>query len=534
MTTEPWLLEPRWGYLQRKFVLTNYYLRSAKRLVAAEKTRHYSGQAPETLLGLLSEILDILTDRLDQHAVGLGMIAGGLPGGRTPETLEWGLQAIANASMDLIELIDETRAADVESVPWGLVNYLERHCDQIDKRLIVLIRPWALFNYGHLDLNTWLLDKRESWLDDKMIQLLDELPTIQILSFPISERHNILLHAAMGHEIGHGLDKLLAEEENLEYDARKFTTLDHPKLSYYFASTIHVDEHSHPFEYYFRRHWPEYDRREQLSEAEDKFLETALRHSLAGWLREYICDLLAVRLFGPAALFALAETACAVKTLSEPGRNGSYPPPVSRLQVMLDELEVQGFFGEDDVTRWLVDEHHDYGSFIVREKNHIRELCRRFQFEILSEGFEGRGRDTPQRAYDELIYYTIMNGPLDSVRSYVRGLEREGYFIRPESLRSDVLALVQYLQQNAPPNYPIVSNDQQSTPLSSILNASWIYWLFVRETCLDENPDPLASSLLEEHERINQFALKAIESSAYQLEKLPMTPLEPIDSEPEL
>src|SRR5207244_3726188 len=159
--------------------------------------------------------------------------------------------------------------------------------------------------------------------------------------YPQIERHNVLKHAFhIGHELGHLVDEAAAIQ------------------THFLAETVTLDEMSSLIELQAVETLTSQIEEQVASDYAAILLDvkTDISERLARWLTEFVCDIVAVSVSGPAAIASLLDTAYAEKTLDfdlyeirsrrlDPRESNAafYPPMRSRLAVMVNVAARHGF-----------------------------------------------------------------------------------------------------------------------------------------------------------------------------------------------
>jgi len=154
---------------------------------------------------------------------------------------------------------------------------------------------------------------------------------LAVLSFPAAERDNVLLHSALGHELGHVL--LVHNKDVDKYPGRTDLKLDEQALR---AAAERIDAETGAISA---------DAKVSgniFSERMYRQVSAFAAKTLARWRDELFADAYSVYLLGPAPVLALYDLA------GLPGPSPTHPPGYLRFLVMLECLRLSGFAREDD------------------------------------------------------------------------------------------------------------------------------------------------------------------------------------------
>ena len=104
----------------------------------------------------------------------------------------------------VIPLVRYVQRSETKEVPWSLIpNFEEIVKKSLGDNYVIIIRPQWHWNYAVLMTNVTSFLKAivEEYLGDPDLLLLDD--RIHVISFPMLEKTNFLLHTVFGHELGH-------------------------------------------------------------------------------------------------------------------------------------------------------------------------------------------------------------------------------------------------------------------------------------------------------------------------------------------
>jgi hypothetical protein len=370
-------------------------------------------------------------------------------------------------------------------LPWSLPQPLELLSEKILPGTSLMLRPQWKYNYAILpyDLGESYREELEKLFTKEQVgHIFEGFPErFHIISFPSIERRTALLHCDLGHEIGHLVAKkfLEVEDENSAYlvDLRKGIA----------ARVTSENSGAEP---------------QVIQEIIQQKLELAAEVWWSG-LTEIISDMFAMRLLGPAALFALFQMALG-DTLDLPPteRTSFYPPWRTRLRHALHTLET--------VTLIPISVGDDESPETKKTREDVQQ--RIDEIKVLTS--EDSDREAIADDWVTLLAYESIEGAIEEVERFLQN-EHGGAFMVPAELYGDVYHLVQRLSYNIPPNAIEDSSfDSRPARLEIILNAAWFY----RISAL-KNPftgGEIDEDFQKQYRILNRLTLKAIEFSHVQ------------------
>jgi hypothetical protein len=225
------------------------------------------------------------------------------------------LSDIIDYSMSLLD------HAHTAQTPRGLAHIMEQFREHFHPESTLLIAPISEYNYTIEDelprlanalRNTLVLAARF----EELSQCFEK--RFFVVRFPRVERENILLHAILGHEVGHPIaaDYLRQDRAAADYDA--MVRLLKRRIQEEYRSELRTEPNK-------------IERKAQL-------FDECINHRVRG-IEELVSDVVAVALFGVSALFAAAEILIPDGLDVVPQEPEFYPPVRMRLRVMCQALE---------------------------------------------------------------------------------------------------------------------------------------------------------------------------------------------------
>jgi hypothetical protein len=448
-----------------------------KRAEALRKNLHRlrSLQFPSETAEKLIDFFDGVATFLEQEALA----------GRTSvlptESVFARAQFILNALIGVYSHLRFIEGASTPRTPWSVVGPFEKLGGAVHPDAHFIIRPQWTYNYTIRELiqpyKDFLKKNVPKSKQSRVNKLFSGLPSrFYVVSFPGIERKNVLLHAVVGHEFGHPI-------------AKKFFEGDDPK-SFLFDifNAVTKELSAKPSEW-----------------AKTTQLAAEVRQHA---LEEILCDLTQLRLFGPAAIFAMEEFAY---NFLLDKLYGWHPPWRYRLRITLDDLT-------DAHVDQLLSEVRDDVALKVKDRvQTLRKLVQKKDDRVIIDskvftriGFRFAEKAIPKAKAlltKELGKYDLFQG---------ESLGR---------LSGDVGTLVERLQSRIPPN-EIQGDGKDFYPADTpaILNAGWFYTIGYQDSLFNEKTltkapaTKLIGQFVQEDGAVKRLILRAIEYADLQKE----------------
>lgn len=321
--------------------------------------------------------------------------------------------------------------------------------------------PTYEYNYSYQPLKRFLLLVSRMLPDSR--EKLKELPdNLAVLSFPDIYKDNVIANSELAHEIGHFIDelggvttkilkKVKVDKTKLREEINK--DLDTEKLPYLLVEKIKAE------------------RIKQIN------------YNIKRWVQELLSDLIAIRLCGPAFVFALSELLLTKQIADD--ANIDYPPATLRLRILLEEMKSINYIDK------LSNENKDIVKDLISEiDEHIKSV--------------------PQKTGEPLV-----NEAIESVLDLIKqesNTATNGFQYEPDRFGNEVFELLEKLKQYVPPCE--IKRGKPANPIS-ILNAGMIF----RLTWKNYPPPITITSQENESEVVNIINLlvsKSIELSMIQ------------------
>ena len=358
--------------------------------------------------------------------------------------------------------------ASIERTPTMLVKPIEKLIQPIMEGIHFILRPQWTYNYGQIEVVNGYKTASEGLFVGHGLNL-DEYNKVYVLSFPGFERSNILLHVNIAHEIGHcfqeeyvNLDQFVSKAELREelkesFGSKKGLSLLRP-LSKIIGET-------------------------------NSFCKNAIT--------EFLADLFSLRLFGPAAIFALHEVALLSKSMDQ--IRGEHPPWRTRLRLLLKELDWSKWCDALKKSLPKLGDFPEAGIIVDSVDERVSQLL-----ELVKDTTD---EDVISKSDATRIAYSHALKNIPKLRSL---LERPGFSQFGPELCDQTLRLTQLLANKIPPNEYFTKDSFGIADLRCILNAGWFY----RIAHVSEMSSGECEAHYQQFDLLNRLLLKAIELSS--------------------
>lgn len=214
----------------------------------------------------------------------------------------------------LIPTLRYVKRSQTKDVPWSLIPNLEKIVNGLlGDNYIILLRPQWNWNY------TVMIYDRCEYLKSKVMEFTSKDlrkidKKVHIISFPILEKTNFLLHTIIGHEIGHFyqknfFDKNLTNKWEKQKNYELITKLKEKRSTKKTEDSI-------------------------LSRIEDAKNAKEIIRIYKGMVREIIPDIIGYLIFGPSMLFVLYYFHFWHPDTSPSIVNQYYPPLNLRIKIL--------------------------------------------------------------------------------------------------------------------------------------------------------------------------------------------------------
>lgn len=205
--------------------------------------------------------------------------------------------------------------ASYPRIPWALISPIEKVIARLVPGARVILRSDWEYNYSILrvtEIYRRAFEPMRTYFEDSVFA--DPAPAWNIVSLPMIDRANILMHVVLGHEIGHRLaEQFLDGEDRTELQRELGELVDDGKWA-----DPNIEKSGPLFAIRAKR------------DLYDRILELRTRG-----LKELISDMVGGRLFGLSLLFGMREFSLDDVLDTPPGRPGYYPPWRYRFRLLV-------------------------------------------------------------------------------------------------------------------------------------------------------------------------------------------------------
>lgn len=389
---------------------------------------------------------------------------------KVPESFHRELLQFLN--YEFIPIIRYIQRSQTKDVPWSLIPNLEKLIkDILGDNYIIILRPQWHWNYSVLisDIGEFLKSIITHFTTET--DLFNVENKFHIISFPVLEKTNFLLHTIFGHELGH------------------------------FHQNIY-------FTQYITEKW-ENEKVDELtsliresSEGENIRLGEAINQSkeiiriYKGMVREIIPDIVGYTILGPSMLFSLYYFSLWNEDNDEPSESSKYYPPLKFRIRQLHDLMFRNDISEIN----LID-------------NNFSRLIGIFNENLEKYLSDSNDIETLKSKSQHQIAYDMFTADKERIMSFIKDrLSSFTYKIKP----SLVNELIIKIEDNITPN----EIDNTPVKLGDIFLSGW---LFYYKMLLDEIIIENSSEYLYKYRNLSKLLLKAsnqIFIHSYYIEKL--------------
>ncbi|MHA1381858.1 MAG: hypothetical protein ACTSRG_26100 [Candidatus Helarchaeota archaeon] len=408
------------------------------------------------------------------------------------------------SNVNLIEIVDYlirefashlrlSENAKTAKIPWNIIESFEKYVKDLDPKINIMLTSQWEYNYTVITYDLYknysdsISELGDYLPNEKIDGALAELPKpLFLIFFPLLEKKNILLHCLLGHEIGHLFaDNYFKDEKHYS----EFFKYIQPILKALSKKELEEDKIEENFLFY----------EDILNHKVQEKLKLATKYWEKG-LEEILADIIGTALFGPSILFSLFEICFQTNIDMKPGKNTNYYPPLRlRLKKIINLLENENnqFFPISNFYDFKnIKQLNDYFNYIKKISND-----------------------------DEIYKNKIKNDPiLDEVYKYIDKILEDALSIALEHINSKILKadelyknipeLVNRIDNKITPNaYEKSFEDRKPAELVEIINATWFHRITWNINILDSATSKINKKALIKKDRMNRFALKAIEYS---------------------
>ncbi len=482
------------------------------------KVEKLTSPTPILLLDIFDEVVKVCIDKLldiEKELADRGISELEL------ERKENQVRAVARKLNKIHAYLRYIYATKLDRNPSGMVLPWELLVNKYHPDAKTIIRPQWEWNYKYIDIMRELKRLVED-ISPKIKDILAQHDKFPVFSFPGLERENILLHVILAHEIGHFIDDASKLSDNPTVTAA--ISFDMEKVNRFTNLEIEISEvHKTPS--------PSALSEEQLdlfkalrAQAIASQVKSLIEAHINKWLKELTAGIIALRIIGPAYLFALSQAALCELSMHQIA--GHYPPPIQRLIKILNECKS----GKP--------RHYEFFQPTENDNKEIRKIkdatVKHFQniedVEKKTSIEEGSAvsQDLPKQR--ELLLADLIATAIEGSIGVIKELiYKEIPNDKAYRLETSIFDQIKFLQKQITPNQKILSegNELKFEPFSmeSILNAGWIFWLTHKKDVkhLDRSEvDPQKKRIKDAEEKyykpleeVSRLILRAIELSDF-------------------
>jgi hypothetical protein len=343
--------------------------------------------------------------------------------------------------------LDEIEHIELDNVPVELLPHFEGILKKLSLSTVLIFRPNPLYNYSYFPITRFIneVNKSQGYPETK------EKCDIAVISFPSSERNSMLLHCSFAHEIGHHLNECFSIARDIE--PKILELIDKDLLKKYVGKFLESLSKT----------------KRVIGETEvtlDKFILREQMESLVieefaviirKWLDEIVSDIIAIYFFGPAFVFAIAESLLASQNAEK--YSETHPPMFIRLRNLMTLFDELGFSKSLEI---------------------YEEVTKRIECYRIISGKTFESKDESISSIKNMILERGITGLFEPARNLVKAkIELPKIICNFEDAKHAVTSLRNLMTGNE-----ILDKNGTSRPIDAvtILNSAWI----VRINFIDE------------------------------------------------
>jgi len=307
-----------------------------------------------------------------------------------------------------------------------------------------------------------------------LAKVLRKLPHLTVISYPAQLDGDTLLHSVLAHEIAHlALLKVAGGEPTSIGEVGINASIDehYPELQRELTGALASKDKSSPSE-------------EQIAE-----LLTKTRRRIKRWFTELACDSLALRMVGPAFLFALVELELSSNRWAQESQMPGYKThpglgwrvrrliPAAREWFAADREGAAWTAGRralEDIEGWLPEEHDEIGEV---ERRIIEQALGRLEDQRTVTQALGASGEYLQGSFAtdlEIVWHKLEAGIPPAERILSRSMPA------PRVQRGRIwraMTWVRRADQAFPRHVEIPKLWSAPMDWRSVLNGAWVFWL---------------------------------------------------------
>lgn len=227
--------------------------------------------------------------------------------------------------------LDEIEHIEIGNVPVEMLPLFSEILEKFKLKTTFVFRPSPLYNYSYYHISKVVNEINKSRGYPK-IQTRDDLA---VVSFPSSEKNSALLHCSFAHEVGHHLNESFSIAKEIE--PRLLELIDKQLLKEYVTKYLESLSKTKRVIGKTEVTLDKFILEERLTAIVTAELAAIIRK----WLDEIVSDIIAMHLFGPAFVYAIAEF---VHSSQGPEKySKTHPPLFIRLKNLMRIFDDIGF-----------------------------------------------------------------------------------------------------------------------------------------------------------------------------------------------
>lgn len=460
-------------------VAVYFKLQSLREIVLGLKSHVAHAASPLLLWDITRQIIDRLIENVDDLSAS--------------EAAEQRLIVSYGHIADVIHcnFLRFLEASQASRTPSVIISPLqEMISNQAPHAEVIVWHDWLPSNYSaYPSFAPYLRNMIEEVFDDHTHPIFQQIPSfIAIMSIPAAERDNILLHSALGHEIGHILAVHFKDAQFL--NTYGSVSLDEAQLRSIATKKAATDN-------------PAAGATPEWNLFEDNIYNMIKAQSLkvlSSWLAELLADAYAIFLLGPSPLLSLHDLD------GMHAASDTHPPSSLRYILMLKCLQLSGFQNSGNSTMGWLDE----------------------RLSVIEKSPPMNPTDPDQI---HLVVETCLKSHLDGIAKHVmhpevRGDTKAVPYSFAEWAKSivtndhcpKVLLVERLLNYVIPNSYDLPEQGEQVADLASILLAGWaVYYGNWDAFCAGLGLHSLPEQYVARQKLFN-LLIKAVESSYLQFQ----------------
>lgn len=428
----------------------------------SEYSSDFPSGTPKEIIHLIKQILNAATDPINSA--------------NDDRFLEQACRKI-QAMGQVLGFFDNAHTAQT---PRGLTEIVSQLMGQLQPEARLIVWPQAEFNYSIFDLLPALKNSTKYFLPTAAFnEIFGRFSgPLNLVSFPRIERDNVLLHAILGHELGHPIaDKYLDSEKGTKKYAEGLLRAVQ-KLTGAGDGAI-TDESA----------------LDTLGPGLTRLLEMRTRG-----LEELIADTVGVLLFGFSAIFAEYDVLTLTLMDALPDEQFKYPPNRFRLRVQTMVAERAG---------------HTSGIRSLAKKGAngaILESVTRFLDHLENQVNDHSDIATLKSDRVVGIAYDWIDKTLeDAIAFAVKEVGATAYDIG--KVEKEVPELIERIELGLPPNEIGQPPNAAAVDCRSAILAAWLYRLHGKKLTGGNQGKTMTA---DQHDQLNKLTMKAVEYTTLQ------------------